>query len=608
MPSALLSVRALPPHPARRAAQVAGVDELGTVGRGNAMEIGTYVERMLASELSGNIVDLCPVGALTSKPYAFTARPWELRSTESIDVLDGLGSNIRIDTRGGEVMRILPRLNEDINEEWISDKTRFAYDGLKRQRLDSPLVRPDPELPLQPASWKDALALVAHKLKSTPGARIAAYAGALSDAESMLALKDLLNSFNADSVFCDVAAGLSPDCRAAYTLGSTIAGVEEADAVLLLSTDLKREAPLLNARLRRRVFHDGVRVASVGPNVPLTYEYEHLGDSVAQLLELANGTHPFCEVLAGAQKPLVLVGTGAFERRDASGVAWAVQKLVTSVPALLQPGWNGFGTVQPTAAAVGALDLGLTPLSHSPPPAGASGAPSDALSEPYELVFLLGYDAIDLDRLSPDAFVVYQVRRPRGGGPYLCRRAVLTRSACRRPVLRARRATTATLARRRRTSCCPAPPTPRRWAPTPTWRGARSAPRARSRRPARRATTGRCCAPSRSSRASRCPTPRTTACTSGSRPSRRSSPTATRPSTPSRPSSQRCAPHGARRPRALRATAAARGCALALTSAARRPDRAARPPARRQCSPCPPTPSSTLTRRLRLRRAFRTTT
>jgi len=393
---------------AAAAAQVAGVDELGTVGRGNAMEIGTYVERMLDSEISGNIVDLCPVGALTSKPYAFTARPWELRSVESIDVLDGYGSNIRVDTRGGEVMRILPRLNEDINEEWISDKTRFAYDGLKRQRLDTPLIRPDPEMPLQPATWKDALTLVAQKFKATPGARIGAFAGPLADVESMLALKDLCNAFDSEAIHCDVPAGPLADCRAAYTLGSTIAGVEEADAVLLLSTDLKREAPLLNARLRRRVYHDGVRVASVGPRVPLTYEYEHLGDSVSQLLELANGTHPFCKVLAGAQRPLVLVGTGAYERTDARGVAWAVQKLVTSVPALIQDGWLGFGTVQPTAAAVGALDLGLTPLASSA--AAGVGASDGAIAEPLGLVYLLGYDSIDLDRLSPDAFVVYQAR------------------------------------------------------------------------------------------------------------------------------------------------------------------------------------------------------
>eukprot|EP00302_Diacronema_sp_CCMP2436_P023218 CAMPEP_0179926746 /NCGR_PEP_ID=MMETSP0983-20121128/7947_1 /TAXON_ID=483367 /ORGANISM="non described non described, Strain CCMP 2436" /LENGTH=764 /DNA_ID=CAMNT_0021830401 /DNA_START=10 /DNA_END=2304 /DNA_ORIENTATION=+ len=381
----------------RFATEVAGVDELGTVGRGNAMEIGTYVERMLDSELSGNIVDLCPVGALTSKPYAFTSRPWELRTTDSVDVLDGMGSNIRVDTRGGEVMRILPRLNEEINEEWIADKTRYAYDGLKRQRLDTPLIRPDPALPLQPASWKDALDLVAAKFKATPGARIGAFAGSLADAESMIALKDLCNSFNSDSVFCDVPAGLSSDCRAAYTLGSGIAGVEEADAVLLLATNLKTEAPLLNARLRKRVFHDGVRVAAVGPNVPLTYEYEHLGDSVKQLLELANGTHPFCKVLASAKRPLVLVGSGAFERTDAAGISWAIRKLVTSVPSLLQPDWNGFGTVQPTAAAVGALDLGLMPI-----------APAVADAAPFELVYLLGYDAVDLDRLSPDAFVVYQ--------------------------------------------------------------------------------------------------------------------------------------------------------------------------------------------------------
>jgi len=381
----------------RFATEVAGVDTLGTVGRGNAMEIGTYVEKMLDSELSGNIVDLCPVGALTSKPYAFTSRPWELRTTESVDVMDGFGSNIRVDTRGGEVMRILPRLNEEVNEEWISDKTRFSYDGLKRQRIDVPMIRPAVDMPLEPASWKEALEMVASRLRHTDAAKMAAFAGPLCDAESMAAMRDLFHAHGTESVFCDVPAGLPADCRAAYTLGSTILGVEAADAVLLLSTNLRTEAPLLNARLRKRVYHDGVRVASVGPDAPLTYEVEHLGGTAQALVDLAAGKHPFSKVLSSAQRPLVLVGTGAFERADAAAVAEAIRQLSMSVPGLVTDGWMGLGTVQPTAAAVAALDLGLLPVS--------TGTPD---TSPYELVYLLGYDKVDVDKLHPDAFVVYQ--------------------------------------------------------------------------------------------------------------------------------------------------------------------------------------------------------
>lgn len=466
---------------------------LGTVGRGNAMEIGTYVEKMLDSELSGNVADLCPVGALTSKPYAFTARPWELRSTESIDVLDGLGSNIRVDTRGGEVMRVLPRLNEDINEEWISDKTRFAFDGLKRQRIDSPMVRAHAEDMLRPASWRDALEIVSERLDAADGPRIGAYVGALADAESIMCLKDLLNSFNSEAIFCDVPAGMATDCRAAYTLNSTIAGVEEADAVLLLSTNLRLEAPLLNARLRRRAYHDGVPVAAVGPAAALTYEYSHLGESAQTLLDLAAGKHPFFEVLAKAERPLVLVGTGAYERADAEGIAWAVRKLASACKPLIREGWNGLATVQPTAAAVGALDLGLSPI-----PFAAEGA-GDADEAPYDVLYLLGYDSVNLDRISPEAFIVYQVSAAAAHSaprvPRARRRALAARraheAAARRRVRHARRATTAIWARRSRTSCCPAPRTRRRTRRTSTWRGARSGRRAPSRRRARRATTGR---------------------------------------------------------------------------------------------------------------------
>jgi len=303
-------------------------------------------------------------------------------------------------------MRVVPRLNEDVNEEWISDKTRFAYDGLKRQRIDTPMIRPAPDMALEPASWKEALELVAARLVGTDANRMAAFAGPLADAESMLALKDLCNAFGAEEVYCDVPAGMPADCRAAYTLGSTIAGVEEADAVLLISTNLRAEAPLLNARLRKRVYHNGVPVASIGPNVALTYEYAHLGETGKELSDLAAGKHAFSKVLASAKQPLVLVGAGAYQRADAAAVADAVRGLAVAIPNLLTDSWNGLGAVQPTAAAVGALDLGLRPVPFSAAALGSGTSSSEPL--PYDLLYLLGYDDVDVERLPPDAFVVYQ--------------------------------------------------------------------------------------------------------------------------------------------------------------------------------------------------------
>src|SRR5271166_1024535 len=230
--------------------EIAGVQELGATGRGEDMEIGTYIEQALGSELSGNIIDLCPVGALTSKPYAFVARPWELRKTESVDVLDAVGSNIRIDTRSGQVLRVLPRLNEDVNEEWISDKTRFAVDGLARRRLDRPYARRDGKL--VEASWREAFDAIAKRLGTVEGGRIAALAGDLVDVEAMLALKELMAALGSPHLDCrQDGAKLDPSCRAGYLFNTTIAGIEQADLCVLVGTDPRLEAAILNARLRK---------------------------------------------------------------------------------------------------------------------------------------------------------------------------------------------------------------------------------------------------------------------------------------------------------------------------------------------------------------------
>ncbi len=282
--------------------EIAGVEELGATGRGEAMEITTYIERALGSELSGNIIDLCPVGALTSKPYSFVARPWELRKTESVDVLDAVGSNIRVDSRGAQVLRILPRLNEDVNEEWLADKSRFAHDGLIMRRLDRPWIRRAGRL--VEAEWRDALELVAERIRGVPPERIAAIAGDLCDTESMFALKELLHGLGATSLDCrQDGARLDPGCRAGYLFNTTIAGIERADACLLIGTDPRREAPLVNARLRKRYLQGGFRVAAIGPALDLTYPVEMLGDGGAALNAMARGDHEWAEILRNAAGP-----------------------------------------------------------------------------------------------------------------------------------------------------------------------------------------------------------------------------------------------------------------------------------------------------------------
>ncbi len=306
--------------------EVAGVEELGATGRGEHMEVGTYVEKALSSELSGNIIDLCPVGALTSKPYAFNARSWELTRTESIDVMDAVGSNIRVDSRGAEVMRILPVLNEAVNEEWISDKTRFVYDGLRRQRLDRPYVRRDGRL--LPATWTEAFAAIAERVKTRQGGRIAAIAGDLADCESMLALKDLMAALDSPHLDCrQDGAALDAETRAGYLFNTTIEGIEESDACLLVGADPRREAPIINARLRKRALMGGFPVGMVGAPADLTYPVARLGAGPQTLREIAEGGHDFCRVLDAAERPMIIVGQGALARDDGARILAACRAI-----------------------------------------------------------------------------------------------------------------------------------------------------------------------------------------------------------------------------------------------------------------------------------------
>ena len=382
--------------------EICGTPELGGINRGERMEIGTYVPRPLSSELSGNLIDICPVGALTSKPSAFTARPWEYRKTETIDVMDAIGCNIRVDARGNEVMRVLPRLNEDVNEEWINDKTRFAIDGLKRQRLDQPYVRVSGKL--QPATWDEAFKVLAAKLKATSAMRSAALAGDLADCESMFALKCLMQSLGVSNMDCrQDGADYDVSTRAAYIMNSGIAGIEKADAILLIGTNPRHEGTLVNARIRKRWLRGGCRVGLIGAAVDLGYPYQNLGASPSMIGDVMQERHPFAAILKNAKNPMLIIGAGALARPDGAALHVAARELAEKFN-MVRPDWNGFNVLQLAASRVGGLDLGFLPQTDG---LGTRGILQACENGRMDLVWLLGADEIDTKRLGR-AFVVYQ--------------------------------------------------------------------------------------------------------------------------------------------------------------------------------------------------------
>ena len=385
----------------RFATEVAGVEQLGATGRGESMEVTTYVEQALSTELAGNLVDLCPVGALTSKPYAFEARPWELTKTESVDVLDALGSNIRIDTRGAQVMRVLPRLNDDVNEEWISDKTRHAIDGLRHQRLDRPYVRTKGKL--VEATWDQAFAAIAAKLKGLDGSKIAAIVGDQCDAESMVALKDLMASLGSPNVDCRQDGAKIDGPRGSYIFNAGVRGIDQADAILLIGTNPRTEAPVLNARIRKRYLHGKCPVASIGTAEDLTYPVERLGAGPATLRELVDGKLGFFAKLKDAKNPMIVVGMGALAREDGAAVLAMAYELAGKLNAV-RDDWNGFAVLHTAAARVGGLDLGLVPGEGG---RDVAGILEGCQKKEIEAVFLLAADEIDTTKLGK-AFVVYQ--------------------------------------------------------------------------------------------------------------------------------------------------------------------------------------------------------
>ena len=388
----------------RFADEIAGVPEIGLLGRSENVEIGTYIEAAISSELSGNLVDVCPVGALTSKPYSFAARPWELRKTDSVDVFDAVGSNIRVDARGPEVLRVLPRTNEDVNEEWIADKSRHAIDGLMRQRLDRPYIRRDGKL--EPATWPEALAAIAARVKGVSGSRIAAIAGDLADAEALIALKDLMTGLGSANLECRQDGGrFDPAARSGYLFNSTIIGIDQADAFLIVGSNPRWEAPIINARIRKRFLQlrENFKAALIGANLDLTYPYDYLGAGPQTLAELAEGRHSFAEVLRNAKAPMLILGSGAVARADGLAIQALARKLADNL-GLVREGWNGFNLLHRAASRVGALDLGFVPGAGGRDLAGIlDGAGKGEI----EIVYLLGADEIDTSKLG-DAFVIYQ--------------------------------------------------------------------------------------------------------------------------------------------------------------------------------------------------------
>lgn len=384
----------------RFANDIAGAPELGSAGRGNDIQIGTYLEQNLDSELSGNVIDLCPVGALTSKPYAFRARPWELKKTETIDVLDGLGSNVRVDSRGLEVMRVVPRVNDDVNEEWINDKSRFACDGLKTQRLTLPLVRREGKF--EPADWEQALTEIAQawQQKAPKGNEFKVVAGELTDVESMVAMKELANKLGSENLALDTPTGNQPvahgvDVRSNYLFNSRIWGIEEADSILIVGSNPRHEAAVLNARIRKQWMRSDLEIGVVGESWDSTFEFEHLGTDLDALKKALAG--PFGKKLSAAKRPMIVVGSGVTDHADAKAFYETIGAFVDKNAAnFVTEEWNGYNVLQRAASRAGAFEVGFV----TPSAEVAETAP--------KFIWLLGADEINEADIPKDAFVVYQ--------------------------------------------------------------------------------------------------------------------------------------------------------------------------------------------------------
>ncbi|MBI1327792.1 MAG: NADH-quinone oxidoreductase subunit G [Alphaproteobacteria bacterium] len=387
----------------RFADEIAGTPDLGLLNRGEDAEIGTLVEKMIGSELSGNLVDVCPVGALTNKPYAFKARSWELRKTETIDVHDAVGSNIRVDARGGEVMRVLPRLHEEINEEWTNDRSRYAIDGLKKGRLDTPYVRNAKTGKLEKASWEKALETIAVKIAQTDKNKIAALAGDLCDVESVVALKDILDNLGTPHRDCRIdGAHFDASTRSGYIFNTGIANIEQADCILLVGTNPRVEATLVNARIRKTWLEKRLPVGLIGEPADLTYKHTYIGVGPDSLQALASGQHSFAEKIKNAKNPVMIVGMGVFQRADGLALHAQLHDFAEKM-GFVKDGWNGFNILHTEAGRVGALDVGFTPATNGMDFAHIVEGTENGK---VDVLFLLNADFARA--LGDNAFVIYQ--------------------------------------------------------------------------------------------------------------------------------------------------------------------------------------------------------
>ena len=385
----------------RFATEIAGVPELGAIGRGEDMQITTYLEKSMESEMSGNVVDLCPVGALTSKPYVFEARPWELKKTETIDVMDAVGSNIRVDTYGWEVKRVLPRINENINEEWISDKTRHACDGLLNQRLDTPFVKYK-NGKLDKASWKEVYNIVSAKIKSTEGSKICGVSGDLINMETLFIFKEffnkLLNSKNLESR--NNQAYLNSEKRENYLFNSSINGIEESDFIFLIGTNPRFEATILNTRIRKAYTKNKTKIISLNNVGDLTYPYEYLEGNTEIIKEIIEDKHLVSEIIKKSNKPLIIIGQSALISKSGKYIFESIKSYLNNNKKI-SDNWNSLNIISENASTVGSFDLGIY---HNID--GSNQVLKDLKDHKYEIVYLLGQDNLNFKK--ENEFIIYQ--------------------------------------------------------------------------------------------------------------------------------------------------------------------------------------------------------
>tara|TARA_B100000686_G_scaffold353359_1_gene458658 strand:- start:1924 stop:3981 length:2058 start_codon:yes stop_codon:yes gene_type:complete len=391
----------------RFATEVAGTPELGATGMGENMEVTSYLNKTLTSEVSGNMIDICPVGALTSKPFSLTIRPWELNKTESIDVSDAICSNIRIDTRNNEVMRILPIINEEINEEWISDKTRFSYDGLKFNRIDKPYIKKNNKL--IESTWEEALNYIKENFNKISNKKTAAVIGSQTDCESIILLKDLFNYFGSDKLLCSQNNAIYKSIpRVAYTFNSGISGIEDSDLCLLIGTNPRKEAAVLNTRIRKRYLQGEYPIFSIGPKFDSTYSCKFLKDDPSVLIDTLNKKNLLAKKLIKAKKPMIILSDNIFSRKDSETILYYIHELCKKFKIIKKENnnivWNGLNCLHYEASRVGALDLKFY---SSKEKFNLDKLYSLSKNKNLDLVYLLGVDKIDVSKLK-NSFVIYQ--------------------------------------------------------------------------------------------------------------------------------------------------------------------------------------------------------